>query len=124
MTWRKSWNLCDPDRYPFRGPAPEDNPPIILDNPKWAVPFSLSQSFTGCPHTPYRPDGADGPFFFLFFGMCLGDGGYGLVMGAFFLFALVRYRLSGDTRNFFILLILGSVSTVLVGALTGSWLGT
>lgn len=105
-------------------PAPEDAPPIILDNPKWAVPFSPLTKLYGMPsYNGIDPTVLMAPFFFLFFGMCLGDGGYGLVMGAFFLFALVRYRLSGDTRNFFILLILGSVSTVLVGALTGSWLG-
>ncbi len=105
-------------------PRPGENPPIILDNPGWASPFSPLTKLYGMPsYDGIDPTVVMAPFFFLFFGMCLGDGGYGLVMGAFFLFALVRYRLSGDTRNFFMLLLLGSVSSILVGAVTGSWLG-
>ncbi len=105
-------------------PLPGEHPPIILENPRWASPFSPLTKLYGMPsYEGIDPTVVMAPFFFLFFGMCLGDGGYGLVMGAFFLFALVRYRLSGDTRNFFMLLLLGSVSTIIVGALTGSWLG-
>ena len=105
-------------------PAPEDSPPIILDNPRWAIPFSPLTKLYGMPsYSGIDPTVLMAPFFFLFFGMCLGDGGYGLILGAFLLYALLRYRLSGDTRNFFVLLLLGSVSTVMVGALTGSWLG-
>ncbi|MGB4210021.1 MAG: V-type ATP synthase subunit I, partial [Thermovirgaceae bacterium] len=105
-------------------PSPEDDPPIILENPRWAVPFSPLTKLYGMPsYSGIDPTVLMAPFFFLFFGMCLGDGGYGLVLGAFLLYALLRYRLSGDTRNFFVLLLLGSISTVLVGTLTGSWLG-
>ncbi|NMD18457.1 MAG: V-type ATP synthase subunit I [Synergistaceae bacterium] len=105
-------------------PSPEDNPPILLENPRWAIPFSPLTKLYGMPsYSGIDPTVLMAPFFFLFFGMCLGDGGYGLVLGAFLLYALLRYRLSGDTKNFFVLLLLGSISTVLVGALTGSWLG-
>jgi V/A-type H+-transporting ATPase subunit I len=105
-------------------PAPGDNLPILLDNPVWARPFAPLTKLYGMPsYKGIDPTILMAPFFFLFFGMCLGDGGYGLVMGAFFLFALVRYKLSGDTKNFFVLLLLGSVSTIIVGAVTGSWLG-
>jgi V/A-type H+-transporting ATPase subunit I len=105
-------------------PAPEDHPPILLDNPLWARPFGPLTKLYGMPsYKGIDPTVLMAPFFFLFFGMCLGDGGYGLIMGAFFLFALVRYKLSGDTKNFFVLLLLGSVSTIMVGAVTGSWLG-
>jgi len=105
-------------------PSSEDNPPILLENPPWAIPFSPLTKLYGMPsYSGIDPTVLMAPFFFLFFGMCLGDGGYGLILGAFLLYALLRYRLSGDTRNFFVLLLLGSLSTVLVGALTGSWLG-
>ena len=105
-------------------PSSEDNPPILLENPRWAIPFSPLTKLYGMPsYSGIDPTVLMAPFFFLFFGMCLGDGGYGLILGAFLLYALLRYRLSGDTKNFFVLLLLGSLSTVLVGALTGSWLG-
>ncbi len=105
-------------------PSPEDHPPILLDNPLWARPFGPLTKLYGMPsYKGIDPTVLMAPFFFLFFGMCLGDGGYGLIMGAFFLFALIRYKLSGDTKNFFVLLLLGSVSTIMVGAVTGSWLG-
>ncbi len=105
-------------------PEPGDDPPIVLDNPGWAVPFSSLTKLYGMPsYNGIDPTVLMAPFFFLFFGMCLGDGGYGLVMGAFFLYALLRYNMSGDKKNFFVLLLLGSISTIFVGAITGSWLG-
>ncbi|MDO9508095.1 MAG: V-type ATP synthase subunit I [Thermovirgaceae bacterium] len=105
-------------------PAPGENPPIILNNPVWAAPFSPLTKLYGMPsYNGIDPTVLMAPFFFLFFGMCLGDGGYGLIMGAFFLYALLRFRMSGDKKKFFLLLFLASISTIFIGAITGSWLG-
>ena len=116
--WEKSLDILIED------PEHDESPPIILDNPGWATPFSPLTKLYGMPS--YRgidPTVLMAPFFFLFFGMCLGDGGYGLIMGAFFLYALLRFKMVGEKKNFFVLLLLGSISTVVVGAVTGSWLG-
>lgn len=105
-------------------PSPDDDPPTILNNPGWATPFSPLTKLYGMPsYSGIDPTVLMAPFFFLFFGMCLGDGGYGLVMAAFFLYALVRFKMTGEKKKFFVLLLLGSISTIAVGAVTGSWLG-
>jgi V/A-type H+-transporting ATPase subunit I len=63
------------------------------------------------------------PFMFIFLGMCLGDGGYGIFLAGLILWLFSRYRITGEKRNFFNLLLLGAVSTIFFGAITGSWLG-
>lgn len=63
------------------------------------------------------------PFFFLFLGMCFGDAGYGLVLSGVFGYFIVKHQLSPTLRKFFIMLTIGMVFSVIVGALTGSWFG-
>jgi V/A-type H+-transporting ATPase subunit I len=60
------------------------------------------------------------PFFALFFGLCLTDAGYGLVMIA--VFAYFMKKMQGD-KKLLGMLITCSVLTVIAGALTGSWFG-
>ncbi|NLA91303.1 MAG: V-type ATP synthase subunit I, partial [Synergistaceae bacterium] len=64
------------------------------------------------------------PFFFVFFGMCLGDAGYGLIMIGLFAWFLKKYRkMPRSFSEFFKLFVLSGVATVIVGTLTGSWFG-
>ena len=56
--------------------------------------------------------------------MCLGDAGYGLIMIGLFTWFLKKYRkMPQGFSEFFKLFVLSGVSTVIVGALTGSWFG-
>lgn len=59
-------------------------------------------------------------FFALFFAMIIGDGGYGLL---FLIAAIVMIKKSGkiDTASFLLLVL--STSTVIWGAITGTWFG-
>ncbi len=106
-------------------PLEEDEvPPTILKNPRWAHPYEPLTNLYGAPgYGGIDPTVFFAPFFFLFFGMCLSDGGYGLVFACIFLWLFHAYRIEGEKRKFFSLLFWGSVSAVVVGALTGSWLG-
>jgi V/A-type H+-transporting ATPase subunit I len=60
------------------------------------------------------------PFFAIFFGLCLTDAGYGLVMIAVFWY--FAKKMQGDKKLMWMLVIC-SVLTVIAGALTGSWFG-
>ena len=105
-------------------PQEDEIPPTLLENPRWASAYEPLTVMYGTPtYGGVDPTALMAPFFFLFFGMCFGDAGYGLILSALFLYFLVRHRLTGNARKFFIVLAGGSLSTVLVGALTGSWLG-
>ncbi|NLI43127.1 MAG: V-type ATP synthase subunit I [Synergistaceae bacterium] len=105
-------------------PEEEEEPPIFLVSRKWVLPFEPLTKLYGLPEY----DGIDptpffAPFYFLFFGMCLGDAGYGGIFALILLFAILKYCPRRDALKFFILLLLGGVSSVLVGILTGSLFG-
>lgn len=118
-SWRGFTELC------FSDPGEDDNPPSLLTNPEWSAPFETLTKLYGAP--PYGgPDPTPllAPFFFLFFGMCLGDGGYGLIMVAFFMFFLKKFKkMPSGAKSFFSLFVLSGIAATLVGALTGSWMG-
>ncbi len=106
-------------------PTEMDEPPCILENPKWAMPYETLTKLYGSPkYGAIDPTPLLAPFFFIFFGMCLGDGGYGLIMLGFFAFFLKKFKkMPSGTRQFFTLFVLSSVAAIIVGALTGSWFG-
>ena len=59
----------------------EDNPPIKLKNNRFASMFEVLTGMYGMPeYKEYDPTPVLAPFFMLFFGLCLGDAGYGLVL--------------------------------------------
>ena len=105
-------------------PDESDQPPTLLENPRWALPFEPLTRLYGVPkYGEIDPTVPMAPFMFLFFGMCLGDGGYGILVASAIIYLLSKYKIVGDKRNFFNLLLLGAFSTIAVGALTGSWMG-
>lgn len=105
-------------------PEEGDIPPTLLENPAWS---SCAESLTLMYGTPtygtIDPSSMMAPFFFLFLGMCFGDAGYGLVLSGIFGYFLIRHELSDGLRKFFILLTIGMLCTVFMGAVTGSWFG-
>jgi V/A-type H+-transporting ATPase subunit I len=105
-------------------PDSSDSPPTVLSNPSWVHPFEPLTKLYGVPsYGGVDPTAFMAPFFFVFFGMCLGDGGYGLIMAGLLLYALRKFPITGETKKFFVLLFLGGISTVFVGMLTGTWMG-
>ena len=59
----------------------EDNPPIRLKNNRYVKMFESLTGMYGMPgYTEYDPTPIVSIFFLLFFAMCLGDAGYGLVL--------------------------------------------
>jgi V/A-type H+-transporting ATPase subunit I len=99
-------------------------PPTLLKNPGWSSSMEPLTLMYGTPtYGGVDPTSLMAPFFFLFLGMCFGDAGYGLLLSGVFGYFIVRHQLSPTLRKFFIMLTVGMVFSVLVGALTGSWFG-
>ena len=63
------------------------------------------------------------PFFILFFGVMMADMGYGILMIAASLFVLKKSKPREGTRNFMELVFWCGISTTIVGAMTGGFLG-
>jgi V/A-type H+-transporting ATPase subunit I len=106
-------------------PEPDDSVPVVFDNRPAFRPLEMIMTLYGRPMygtldaIPYFS-----PFFIIFFGLCVGDAGYGTVITVICLFALKKLRLPrGSTRDTVIIGLYGGVATFIVGALTGGWFG-
>lgn len=103
-------------------PGPDDKPPVQLVNPPWLQPFETLTDLYGRPqYVELDPTPLLAPFFLLFFGICVGDVGYGimLIIGAF----LIKTRLdvAPGVKRFMDLIMLGGGSAIAVGIVTGSY---
>ena len=59
----------------------EDNPPIKLKNNWFTRQFEVFTEMYGAPvYTEFDPTPIVAPFYLLFFAMCMGDAGYGLIL--------------------------------------------
>ncbi len=105
-------------------PGPDEDVPVSLSLPRGFQPLSILVEMFGLPgYRSFDPT----PFlhfnFYIFFGICFSDVGYGVMLLA------MSYYLSRKTRdyegvnNFARVLLYGGVSTVMFGALLGSWFG-
>jgi V/A-type H+-transporting ATPase subunit I len=102
-------------------PDESEEPPIELKNRRLMRPFEVITEMYGMPHSrEVDPTPLAAPFFALFFGICITDAGYGIVLIALSLF-LMKYLHTG--RKFLWLIFAGGVMTVLMGAITGGWFG-
>ncbi|KPJ66422.1 hypothetical protein AMJ44_08395 [candidate division WOR-1 bacterium DG_54_3] len=105
-------------------PAQGEKPPILLKNPALLSPFELITKIYGTPKfEEFDPSLPLAFFFALFFGICLGDFGYGLILALISIYFLKRYRLPEGGKKLFRLFLLGGGVSAIVGILTGSYLG-
>lgn len=67
--------------YEATAPSKEDNTPIKLSNNWFTRLFKVLTGMYGWPHySEFDPTPILGPFFLLFFSLCIGDAGYGLLL--------------------------------------------
>lgn len=102
----------------------EDNPPIKLKNNWFTRQFESFTGMYGMPvYSEFDPTSIVAPFYLLFFAMCLGDAGYGIVL---FLFGLmlnkgwVKFAMFDGLGT--IISILGA-GTMVVGTILGTFFG-
>lgn len=108
----------------FRDPLPEEDPPVVLENPRAGRPFELVTELYGLPQQKtFDPTLPMAPFFFLFVGLCVSEAGYGLLVALLSLFFLKFAKPKGGLRQFLKLLSYLGFSTVILGALIGGWFG-
>ncbi|MGM0441146.1 MAG: V-type ATP synthase subunit I, partial [Elusimicrobiota bacterium] len=108
----------------FKKPNKDENPPVILKNKKLSAPFEIVTDLYGTPDYNWvDPTPHLSLFFILFFGICLGDAGYGLIMVGATLWAMLKLKLSGGARKFITMLFYSGIASVIIGILAGSWFG-
>ena len=111
--------------YEITDPVPGDNVPIRLNNKgffAWFEPICklyMLPKYNELDLTPFFA-----PFFMIFFGLCLGDSGYGLFLflGAT-AYRLIAKKLTPSTKSILSLIQVLAVSTFFCGLLTGTFFG-
>lgn len=116
--------LCEGQSVPVLSEKakPEDNPPVLLKNTAFSRLFEPIGKLFSLPAyqeldlTPYFA-----PFFMMFFGFCLGDAGYGLVvlLGA----SLYKFKAHEKIKPVLSLAQFLGTATIIFGMLTGTFFG-
>ena len=108
--------------YEIRPAEKEDNAPIKLKNGKISRAFEMLTKMYGMPdYGEFDPTPILAPFYALFFGMCVGDAGYGLLL--VLLVFYLKKKLSKSMAGMMNLLITLGAATTVVGALFNTFFG-
>ncbi|MFA6240701.1 MAG: hypothetical protein WC655_07225 [Candidatus Hydrogenedentales bacterium] len=105
-------------------PSPGDVVPVSITLPPMIRPIRMLIDLFGFPaYDEFDPS----PFiilpFLLFFGICFGDVGYGLMLIALGAFIAYKARAYDSLYNFAKLLLYAGIFTTVCGVLLGSWFG-
>ena len=105
--------------YEITDPMPGDNVPIRLNNKGFFAWFEPICKYNELDLTPFFA-----PFFMVFFGLCLGDSGYGLFLflGAT-AYRLLAKKVTPSMKSIISLIQVLSASTFFCGLLTGTFFG-
>ena len=107
--------------YEAAEPTKEDNTPIELKNNFYTRLFEPITRLYSLPnYAEIDPTPFFAPFFMLFFGLCLGDGGYGLVV---LLAGIAVILKAPKLKEWGWLGVFMGITTMIVGILTGMFFG-
>lgn len=106
-------------------PEPEDSPPAAYQNPPMAEPFEFVTDLYSRPrYWEIDPTPFIGAFFALFFGICLSDAGYGIMIILVTVWAMKKFStLSPNNVKLLKILFYGGITTTFVGFFTGGIFG-
>lgn len=98
--------------------------PIMLKNPAYFKPFEILTSFLPLPiYSSYDPTTFIGIFFPIFFGIILGDAGYGLVLAVVALILMKKMKRNALARDGGKILLISSFYVIFFGVLFGEFFG-
>lgn len=105
-------------------PDEDEDVPVLLENSGFSSPV---EGITEMYALPSKKDLDPTPimsfFYYFFFGMMLSDAGYGVLMVLGTAFALKKFNLEEKMRKTLKMFFYCGISTVIWGALFGSWFG-
>lgn len=108
--------------YELEEPSFDDDVPVKITNDRYSRLFEPILRMYSLPtYHDLDPTPFFAPFFMLFFGLCMGDAGYGLLI---LVAALIgRGKLADDMRPYATLGVFLGAMTIVCGLLTGSFFG-
>ena len=108
----------------LRDPLPEENPPTALKNKKAVSQYEgITSMFTSPGYGELDPNPIMAPWYWLLFGLMMGDAGYGLLMAVAMLVGKKILKPKGNTLKLMNVFLYSSVTTFICGILFGSYFG-
>jgi V/A-type H+-transporting ATPase subunit I len=102
----------------------DDQPPVEIKNNSFVAPFEAVTRIYGLPMSKeVDPTGFLAIFFITYFGLCLTDAGYGLMLFVMTAAALIFLDIPDETKKLVKLLMYGGISTIVLGILFGGYFG-
>ncbi len=113
--------LCEVTKVPLQE---NEVPPVEIRNNPLFRPFEVITRLNGLPsHKDIDPTPFMAVFFFIFFGLCLTDVGYGALLMLSALPFIVYFKISPIAKQFSQLIFLVGLSTVIIGLFFGGYFG-
>ncbi|MGN1418590.1 MAG: V-type ATP synthase subunit I, partial [Acutalibacteraceae bacterium] len=101
-----------------------DDVPVLIENNSFAAGVeSISTMYSPVSNDDVDPNPIMSFFYYALFGLMLADGGYGILMVIFALVAKYKVKVIGNMRKNADFVLWCGVSTIIWGALFGSWFG-
>lgn len=108
----------------FSDPDDDEDVPVLLENSSFSAPVEgITEMYALPSKNDVDPTPVMSFFYYLFFGMMLSDAGYGVLMVLGCSIALAKFSLDEKMRKTLVMFRNCGVSTVIFGALFGSWFG-
>jgi len=105
-------------------PGEDEEFPVLLENRGIAEAGEPVSKMYSLPHCrEIDPNAVMAPFFIMFFGLMLSDGGYGLILAIASAIILRLFKLEEGTRKFMKLIFYCGLSTIFWGIMFGGWFG-
>ena len=107
-----------------RDPEEDESPPVDLENTAIVAPFeAVTEMYSPPKYTEIDPTPLVTAFFILFFGICLSDAGYGIMLSILSILMMKKYNMGSTGKKFLRLLFIGGISSIFFGILGGSLFG-
>ncbi len=108
----------------FRDPEEGETPPTAVKNNKWVSQFEgITDMFSSPNYREGDPNPVMAPWYWLIFGLMMGDAGYGLMMAVLIFAAKKVMKPSGSTLKLMNVMLYSSITTMLCGVVFGSYFG-
>ncbi len=105
-------------------PGEDEEFPVLLENKGIAEAGEPVSGMYSLPNSrEIDPNAVMAPFFIMFFGLMLSDGGYGIIMAIATAIILRFFKLEDGTRKFMKLMFYCGLSTIFWGIMFGGWFG-
>ena len=105
-------------------PKKGEDKPVALKNSRIFRPFEAVTGIYGMPKSSeIDPTPFLAPFFIIFFGLCLTDAGYGIILALLTWGVIKIMKVPKEKQRLLRLLMWGGIATFFIGALFGGWFG-